>query len=99
MFASMLMFYEVMNPKQLWDAHWKSLSDDIEAMTCHEHDDLIVTFFEDALKVHCMRLIMFSSATDTAWKIFQHFPSLITSLLFMEETDWSKKTWLMINIH
>jgi hypothetical protein len=74
MFASMLMFCEVTNPRQLWDAHWESLSDDIEAMT------------------RCER-------ADTAWKIFQRFPSLITSLLFMEETDWSKKNWLMISIH
>jgi hypothetical protein len=50
MFASMLMFCEVTNPKQLWDAHWESLSDDIEAMTRHEHDDPVVTLFEDALK-------------------------------------------------
>jgi hypothetical protein len=50
MFASMPMFCEVTNPKQLWDTHWESLSDDIEAMTCREHDDPAVTFFEDALK-------------------------------------------------
>jgi hypothetical protein len=50
MFAAMLMFCEVTNPKQLWDAHWESLSDDIEAMTHHERDDLVVTLFEDALK-------------------------------------------------
>jgi hypothetical protein len=50
MFASMLMFCEVTNPIQLWDAHWKSLNDDIEAMTCRERDDPIVTLFEDALK-------------------------------------------------
>jgi hypothetical protein len=50
MFASMLMFCEVMNPRQLWDAHWESLCDDIEAMTHHELDDPIVTLFEDALK-------------------------------------------------
>jgi len=50
MFASMLMFCEVMNPKQLWDAHWESLSDDIETMTRHEHDDLVVTLSKDALK-------------------------------------------------
>jgi hypothetical protein len=50
MFASMLMFCEVTNPRQLWDAHWESLSDDIEAMTCHECDDLAVTLFKDALK-------------------------------------------------
>jgi hypothetical protein len=50
MFASMLMFCEVTNPIQLWDAHWESLSDDIEAMTRYECDDPIVTFFEDALK-------------------------------------------------
>ncbi len=50
MFASMLMFCEVTNPGQLWDAHWESLSDDIEAMTRYGRDDPIVTFFEDALK-------------------------------------------------
>jgi hypothetical protein len=50
MFASMLMFCEVTNPKQLWDAHWEPLSDDIEAMTPRECDDLVVTLFEDALK-------------------------------------------------
>jgi hypothetical protein len=50
MFASMLMFCEVTNPKQLWDAHWESLSDDIEAMTNHKRDDPIVTLSEDALR-------------------------------------------------
>jgi len=50
MFASMLMFCEVTNPKQLWHAHWESLSDDIEAMTRCEHADPIVTLPEDALK-------------------------------------------------
>ncbi len=50
MFTSMLMFFEVTNPRQLWDTHWESLSDDIEAMTCHKHDDLAVTLSEDALK-------------------------------------------------
>ncbi len=54
MFASVLMFCEVTNPKQLWDAHWESLSDDIEAMTHHEHDDLAVTLSEDALKDHAL---------------------------------------------
>jgi hypothetical protein len=44
------MFCEVTNPKQLWDAHWESLSDDIEAMTCRERDDPVVTLFEDVLK-------------------------------------------------
>jgi len=44
------MFCEVTNPKQLWDAHWESLSDDIETMTCREHDDLAITLSEDALK-------------------------------------------------
>jgi hypothetical protein len=43
MFASMLMFCEVTNPKQLWDAHWESLSDDIEAMTHRERDDPAIT--------------------------------------------------------
>jgi hypothetical protein len=50
MFTSMLMFCEVTNPRQLWDAHWESLSDDIEAMTHCECVDPIVTLFEDALK-------------------------------------------------
>ncbi len=54
MFASMLMFYEVTNPKQLWDAHWEFLSDDIEVMTHREHDDLVVTLSEDALKDHAL---------------------------------------------
>ncbi len=44
------MFCEVMNPKQLWDAHWESLNDDIETMTRCERDDPVVTLFEDALK-------------------------------------------------
>jgi hypothetical protein len=50
MFASMLMFCEVTNPKELWDAHWESLSDDIEAMTRRELDHLAVTLSKDALK-------------------------------------------------
>ncbi len=50
MFVSMLMFCEVTNPKQLWDAHWESLSDDIEVMTHRERDDPTVTFSENALK-------------------------------------------------
>jgi hypothetical protein len=50
MFASMLMFCEVTNPRQLWDAHWESLSDDIEAMTCRERDDPVVTLMKDVLK-------------------------------------------------
>jgi hypothetical protein len=45
----MLMFFEVTNPTQLWDAHWEFLSDDIEAMTCCERDDLTITLSEDAL--------------------------------------------------
>jgi len=50
MFASMLMFCEVTNPRQLWDAHWESLNDDIKAMTRCERVDPIVTLPEDALK-------------------------------------------------
>jgi hypothetical protein len=50
MFASMLMFCEVTNPRQLWDAHWEFLSDDIEAMTRCERVDPIVTLSKDALK-------------------------------------------------
>jgi hypothetical protein len=50
MFASMLMFCEVTNPRQLWDAHWESLNDDIEVMTHYEHADPTVTLSEDALK-------------------------------------------------
>ncbi len=34
-----------------------------------------------------MRSIRFSSTTDTAWKIFQHFLSLIMSFLFMEKNQ------------
>ncbi len=30
------------------------MSDDIEAMTCHEHDDPIVTLSEDVLKDHAL---------------------------------------------
>jgi len=50
MFASMVMFCEVTNPKQLWDAHWESLSNDIEAMTRRECDDPTITLSEDVLK-------------------------------------------------
>jgi len=50
MFASMLMFCEVTNPRQLWDAHWESLSNDIEAMTRYKHADPTITLLEDALK-------------------------------------------------
>jgi hypothetical protein len=50
MFASMLMFCEVTNPKQLWDAHWESLSDDIQTMTRCERADPTITLSEDALK-------------------------------------------------
>jgi hypothetical protein len=50
MFASMLMFCQVTNPRQLWDAHWEFLSDDIEVMTHLEHDDPTITLSEDALK-------------------------------------------------
>jgi hypothetical protein len=50
MFAFMLMFCEVTNPKQLWDAHWESLNDEIKVMTRCEHDDLTVTLSKDALR-------------------------------------------------
>ncbi len=50
MFASMLMFCEVTNPRQLWDAHWESLSNDIETMTHCERADLAITLSENALK-------------------------------------------------
>jgi hypothetical protein len=46
----MLMFCEVTNPGQLWDAHWEFLSDDIEAMTHHKRDDSTVTLSENVLK-------------------------------------------------
>jgi hypothetical protein len=46
----MLMFCEVTNPRQLWNAHWESLSDDIETMTRCERADPTVTLSEDALK-------------------------------------------------
>jgi len=54
MFASMLMFCEVTNLRQLWDAHWESLNDDIEAMTRCERADPTVTLSEDALKDHAL---------------------------------------------
>jgi hypothetical protein len=54
MFASMLMFCEVTNPRQLWDAHWEFLSDDIEAMTRCERADPTVTLSEDVLKDHAL---------------------------------------------
>jgi len=77
MFASMLMFCEVTNPKQLWDAHWESLNDDIEAMTCCKRDDLVVTLFEDALKDHALYVI------DQVFICNRHrledFPTLPTS--------------------
>ncbi len=44
------MFCEVTNPRQLWDAHWESLSNDIEAMTRCKRADPTVTLSEDALK-------------------------------------------------
>ncbi len=46
----MLMFCEVTNPRQLWDAHWESLKDDIEAMTRRERDDPAITLSENVLK-------------------------------------------------
>jgi len=52
MFASMLMLCEVTNPRQLWDAHWESLSDDIEAMAHCECADPTITLPEDVLKDH-----------------------------------------------
>jgi hypothetical protein len=54
MFTFMLMFCEVTNPKQLWDAHWESLNDDIEAMTRCKRADPIVTLSKDALKDHAL---------------------------------------------
>jgi hypothetical protein len=55
MFASMLMFCEMTNPRQLWDAHREFLSDDIaSAMTHRECDDLAVTLSEDVLKDHAL---------------------------------------------
>jgi hypothetical protein len=54
MFASMLIFCEITNPRQLWDAHWESLSDDIEAMTCYERADPTVTLSKDELKDHAL---------------------------------------------
>ncbi len=48
------MFCEVTNPRQLWDAHWEFLSDDIEAMTRHKCDDSAITLSKDALKDHAL---------------------------------------------
>ncbi len=46
----MLLFCEITNPRQLWDAHWESLSDDIEEMTRYKRADPTVTLSKDALK-------------------------------------------------
>jgi hypothetical protein len=54
MFAYMLMFCEVKNPRQLWDAHWEFLNNDIEAMTRCKCDDPSVTLSKDALKDHAL---------------------------------------------
>jgi hypothetical protein len=100
MFASMLMFCEVMNPRQLWDAHWESLSDDIEVMTRRKRDDPTVTLSEDALK-DCA-LYDINQVFIRNGHCLEDFPTLPKSNyvhMFMDETDWSKNNWLMINIH
>ncbi len=82
------------------DALWESLSDDIEVMTCCERADPIVTLSEDALKDRALYEIdQVFMRNGHCLEDFQRFPGLITSLLFMEETDWSKKSWLLISIH
>ncbi len=48
------MFCEVANLRQLWDAHWESLSDDIQAMTRCERADPTVTLSEDVLKYRAL---------------------------------------------
>jgi hypothetical protein len=53
MFASMVMFCKVTNPRQLWDAHWEALSDDIEVMTRRERDDPAIILYKDVLKDCC----------------------------------------------
>jgi hypothetical protein len=77
MFAYMLMFCEVMNPKQLWDAHWESLSDDIETMTRREHDDLVVTLSEDALKDRALYEI--NQVLICSGHHLEDFPTLLKS--------------------
>jgi hypothetical protein len=76
------------------------LSNDIEAVTHREHDDPAVTLSEDALK-DCALYEINQVLIRNGHRLedFPTFPKSITSLLFMEETDWSKKSWLMINIH
>jgi hypothetical protein len=75
------------------------LSDDIEAITRRECDDLAVTLSEDALKDHALYEI--DQVLSHNGHRLEDFPtlSLIMSFLFMEETNWSKKSWFMINIH
>jgi len=36
------------------DAHWESLSDDIEVMTRRKRNDPAITFYEDVLKDHAL---------------------------------------------
>ncbi len=54
MFTSMLMFCEVTNLRQLWDAYWESLNNDIKAMTRCEHVNPTITLSEDALKDYAL---------------------------------------------
>ncbi len=73
----MMMFCEVTNPRQLWDAHLEFLSDDIEAMTRHERDDLVVTLFEDALKDSALYEI--GQVLIHNEHHFENFPTLLKS--------------------
>jgi hypothetical protein len=77
MFTSMLMFCEVTNPKQIWDAYWESLSDDIEAMTRYERANPTITLFEDALKDRALYEI--DQVFMRNKHRLEHFPTLLKS--------------------
>jgi hypothetical protein len=100
MFASMLMFCEVMNPRQLWDAHWESLSDDIEAMTCCERANPTVTLSKDVLKDR--ELYEISQVLMHNGHHLEDFSTLPKSNYILSIHGGNrlvKESWLMIGIH
>ncbi len=94
------MFCEVTYPRQLWDAHWESLSDDIEMLTRRKRDDPTNTLSEDALKDRALYEI--DQVLIRNGHFLEDFPTLPKSNYVPSVhggNDWSKKSWLMISIH
>jgi len=76
------------------------LNDDIEAMTRRECDEPVVTLSEDAIKNCALYEIdQVLIRNEHRLEDFSTLPKSNYILLFMEETDWSRKSWLMISIH